>query len=81
MLPGLQIVDRYIGRQVFLATLIGVAVLSFVLVLGNLFKDVFELLVDKHLPIAALLDVIAKPFDPMALASIVTAFWEQRPQD
>lgn len=58
MLPGLQIVDRYIGRQIFLATLIGVAVLSFVLVLGNLFKDVFELLVDKHLPLGAVLQFI-----------------------
>jgi lipopolysaccharide export LptBFGC system permease protein LptF len=59
VLPGLQIVDRYIGRQVFLATLIGVVVLSFVLVLGNLFKDVFELLVDKHLPLGAVLQFVA----------------------
>jgi lipopolysaccharide export system permease protein len=36
-----------------------VAVLSFVLVLGNLFKDVFELLVDKHLPLGAVLQFIA----------------------
>jgi lipopolysaccharide export LptBFGC system permease protein LptF len=59
VLPGLQIIDRYIGRQVLLATLIGVAVLSFVLVLGNLFKDVFELLVDKHLPLGAVLQFVA----------------------
>jgi lipopolysaccharide export LptBFGC system permease protein LptF len=59
VLPGLQIIDRYIGRQIFLATLIGVVLLSFVLVLGNLFKDVFELLVDKHLPIGAVLQFIA----------------------
>lgn len=59
MLPGFQIIDRYIGRQIFVATLIGVAVLSFVLVLGNLFKDVFELLVDKHLPLGAVLQFIA----------------------
>jgi len=44
---------------VFVATLIGVVVLSFVLVLGNLFKDVFELLVDKHLPIGAVLQFVA----------------------
>ena len=33
--------------------------LSFVLVLGNLVKDVFELLVDKHLPLGAVLQFIA----------------------
>ena len=58
MLPGFRIVDRYVGRQIFLATVIGVAVLSFVLVLGNLFKDVFELLVDKNLPIGEVLKFI-----------------------
>ena len=59
MLPGIQIVDRYLGRQILLATSIGVAVLSFVLVLGNLVKDVFELLVDKHLPLGAVLQFVA----------------------
>lgn len=39
--------DRYIGRQVLFATLFGVFVLSFVLVLGNIFKRLMTEL-DKH---------------------------------
>ena len=59
MLPGTQIIDRYLGRQIALATVIGVAVLSFVLVLGNLFKEVFELMVEKGLEVWAVLAFVA----------------------
>jgi len=58
LIPGIQIIDRYIGRQILSATIIGVLVLSFVLVLGNLMKDVFELLVDKGLPLMGVLQFI-----------------------
>lgn len=43
--------DRYIGRQVLLGTLYAVAVLSVVLVLGNLFKQVRPLLVEQQAPL------------------------------
>lgn len=39
--------DRYIGRQVLFATLFGIFVLSFVLVLGNIFKKLMTAL-DKY---------------------------------
>lgn len=39
--------DRYIGRQVLFATLFGIFVLSFVLVLGNIFKKLMTTL-DKY---------------------------------
>jgi len=55
----IRIIDRYIGRQVFSSTLIAVLVLTLVLVLGNLFKEIFELLVDKNLPIDAVLKFVA----------------------
>lgn len=47
----MRISDRYIGRQVLLGTLLAVVVLSLALVLGNLFKQIRPLLVDKHAPL------------------------------
>jgi LPS export ABC transporter permease LptF len=42
----MKILDRYIIRQLFLTTFVAVSVLSVVLVLGNLFRQIFELLVN-----------------------------------
>jgi lipopolysaccharide export LptBFGC system permease protein LptF len=47
----MRISDRYIGRQVLYGTLFAVLVLSLVLVLGNLFKQIRPLLVDKQAPL------------------------------
>ena len=47
----MRISDRYIGRQVLLGTLFAILVLSMVLVLGNLYKQIRPLLVDKHAPL------------------------------
>jgi len=47
----MRISDRYIGKQVLYGTLFAVLVLSLVLVLGNLFKQIRPLLVDKHAPL------------------------------
>ncbi|MEM0897251.1 MAG: LptF/LptG family permease [Verrucomicrobiota bacterium] len=52
-------VDRYVGWQVLLATIMGVVVLSVVVVLGQIFKEVFELLVEKDLPLDAVFKFIA----------------------
>ena len=46
----MRISDRYIGKQVLVGTLLAVVVLSLVLVLGNLFKEIRPLLVDKQAP-------------------------------
>jgi lipopolysaccharide export system permease protein len=47
----MRISDRYIGKQVLLGTLFAILVLSLVLVLGNLFKQIRPLLVDRHAPL------------------------------
>jgi len=59
MFSAIKIIDRYIGRQVLLAAGMGVLVLSLVFVLGNLFKEIFELLVDKNLPLDSVMKFIA----------------------
>ena len=46
--------DRYIARQVFVTALYAVLILSVVLVLGNLFKEINKLLVDRGAPISFL---------------------------
>jgi len=43
----INIIDRYIGRQVLLASFFAVVILSVVLVLGNIFKEVLTQLVDR----------------------------------
>lgn len=43
----MNIIDRYIGRQVLLATFFAVLVLSVVLVLGNIFKELLSQLVER----------------------------------
>ena len=44
----LRIMDRYIGKQIVAATIFGVIVLSVLLVMGNLFKELRPLLVEEH---------------------------------
>jgi len=46
--------DRYIAKQVFATALYAVLILSIVLVLGNLFKEINKLLVDRGAPISFL---------------------------
>ncbi|MDF1710764.1 MAG: LptF/LptG family permease [Akkermansiaceae bacterium] len=46
--------DRYIVRQVFATALYAVLILSVVLVLGNIFKEINELLVERRAPISFL---------------------------
>jgi LPS export ABC transporter permease LptF len=46
----LRLLDRYIGRQLFVTALFAVIVLSFVLVLGNVFKQLLNLLVNQNAP-------------------------------
>jgi lipopolysaccharide export system permease protein len=46
----MSILDRYIGRQIASSAFFAVAVLSVVLVLGNAFKQLFELLLNRNAP-------------------------------
>ncbi|TDU67185.1 lipopolysaccharide export system permease protein [Prosthecobacter fusiformis] len=54
-----RIFDRYLGKQVLSATLMGVLLLSGVMVLGNVYKKLDELLGDTQLPLGFILEFIA----------------------
>ncbi len=47
----MKIIDRHIGWSVLLTTLFGVAVLSLVLVLGNVFQELMDLMINRNLPL------------------------------
>jgi lipopolysaccharide export system permease protein len=55
----MRILDRYIGQQVLTTGLFAVGVLSLVLVLGNVFKQLLDLLVNHDVPIEFILTFIA----------------------
>jgi lipopolysaccharide export LptBFGC system permease protein LptF len=55
----MKVLDRYMARQLATATFMAVAVLSVVLVLGNLFKQIFDLLVNRNAPYEFLLTFVS----------------------
>jgi lipopolysaccharide export system permease protein len=55
----MKLIDRYVGRQVLTSALFAVAVLSVVLVLGNVFKKLLDLLVNHDVPLDLILSFIA----------------------
>ncbi len=56
----MKIIDRYVGLSVLLTTFFGVLVLSLVLVLGNIFKELLDLLINNpDVPITTVLAFIA----------------------
>jgi len=55
----MKLLDRYVGRQILTTSLFGVAVLSVVLVLGNVFKQLLDLLVNHNVPFDFILSFIA----------------------
>jgi len=69
-----RIFDRYLGRQVGSATLIGVALLSGVMVLGNLYKKLDELLGNTELPISVILEFVAMVIPFSLIFTIPWAF-------
>jgi len=54
-----SVLSRYLHRQLFTATAYAVAVLSAVLVIGNVFKHLLDLLVNKDIPIETILLFLA----------------------
>src|SRR6476620_10919417 len=56
--PSMKMIDRYVSRQVLVTGLFAVAVLSVVLVLGNVFKQLLELLVNHNVPLEFILSFI-----------------------
>lgn len=55
----MKLIDRYVGWQVLLTSTIAVSVLSVVLVLGNIFKKLLEILVKNDTPIDLILSFLA----------------------
>ena len=55
----MKLIDRYVGKQVLTTGLFAVAVLSLVLVLGNVFKQLLDLLVNNDVPLEYILSFIA----------------------
>ena len=55
----MRLLDRYVTRQILGTSLMAVSVLSVVLVLGNLFKSLSDLLLTRNLPAEAILTIIA----------------------
>src|SRR5476651_2333093 len=58
-LPMFRLTDRYLLRELLTAVLWTVAVLTFVLVLGNVFKQVFPLLVSHNLPLSYIIAFVS----------------------
>jgi lipopolysaccharide export system permease protein len=55
----MKLIDRYISRQVIVSLLFAIAVLSLVLVVGNIFRKLLPLLVNHDVPLEYLLGFIA----------------------
>lgn len=56
---SLKILDRYLLTALGVATLMGVALLSLVLVLGNVFKEMLDLLINHNVPLETVLGFVA----------------------
>lgn len=46
----MKIIDRYVGRGVVITAIYGLFVLSLVLVLGNIFKELLDLMINRDVP-------------------------------
>src|SRR5213082_3934648 len=55
----MKIIDRYLSRQLIVNLLFAILVLSFVLVIGNIFRKLLPLLVNHDLPVEYLVGFVA----------------------
>ena len=55
----MKILDRYLLGSLGVATLMGVALLSIVLVLGNVFKEMLDLLINHNVPLETVFAFVA----------------------
>lgn len=55
----LNLLDRYILKALTVATLMGVTLLSLVLVLGNVFKQLLDLIINSNVPLTAVFSFVA----------------------
>ena len=61
-----RLIDRYLGRELFTSAFFAVSTLSFVLVLGEIFKRLFAFMVDHNVPATYIITFIAY-FLPLSL--------------
>ena len=61
-----RLIDRYLGRELLTSALFAVATLSLVLVLGQIFKKLFEFVVDHNVPATFIITFVAY-FLPLSL--------------
>ena len=62
----MRLIDRYLGRELLTSALFAVATLSLVLVLGQIFKKLFEFVVDHNVPATFIITFVAY-FLPLSL--------------
>ncbi len=62
----MRLIDRYLGRELLTSALFAVCTLSLVLVLGQIFKKLFEFVVDHNVPATFIITFIAY-FLPLSL--------------
>ncbi len=62
----IRLLDRYLGREVLTSALFAVGTLSLVLVLGQIFKKLFEFVIDHNVPATFIITFIAY-FLPLSL--------------
>ena len=55
----MKIIDRHVGWSVLITTTLGVLVLSLVLVVGNIFKELLDLIINHDVPIETVLAFMA----------------------
>ena len=66
----MKLIDRFVGRELLVNVLFAIAVLSLVLVIGNIFRKLLPLLVNHAVPLQSLLTFLASVL-PFPLLSTI----------
>lgn len=78
----MKLIDRFVGRELLVNVLFAIAMLSLVLVVGNIFRKLLPLLVNHDVPLEYLFSFIAYvlPFSLIFTIRmrIPTTFWSHR---
>jgi lipopolysaccharide export system permease protein len=70
----IKLLDRYVGKQVAMTTLMGVTLLSGVFVLGNVYKKISQLIGDSEVPLSVLVEFILMVLPLSCVYTIPWAF-------
>ncbi len=55
----MRLIDRYLGRELLISALFAVLTLSFVLVLGQIFRQLFKFVIDHNIPATYIITFVA----------------------